>query len=179
VQDLVSVTVGAAPSGLAPLQLAGLIISIVLALVNILWTSRLARHSRRRSVEDEFWFRKVIAPGVIDKSLEFTGKWTAQLSKAQALSGPAAKRQIAECKSEGAAIISGCLCLKLYGNESYKEASTLIDEMIDAVTECLYGVTSSAISPLDADKLVRDKRESMHLTLVRLLEGMKKLQKTF
>lgn len=177
--DLVTVVVGMPHSGLTPYQWGALLLGLALGVFNLIWTTRLARQNRRRSVDDEFWFRKVIAPSVIDKTLEFSASWGAELSGARSLKPAVAKKKISQCKDEGALIVSGCLCLKLYSNESYINSSAIIDEMVDAVTECVYGVTSTAISDDDADQLIRSKKESIQMSLLKLLGNMKGLQKNF
>lgn len=176
--DDVSVFIGAMPVA-APsfVQMVATSATICLGLINISWTAYLAFIGRRRSVEDEFWFRKVIAPAVIDRSLGFSNKWGAKVQRAEKITDKASREMLAECKSEAQEILTSCVCLKLYGQKHYKSATSSIDEMVDEITEALHLLTkigADGIGPL-----LERKRASLGVATVKLLSCMKNLQKSF
>lgn len=175
------VMAGQSGPGLSTVQLIGLISSLVLGLGNLAWTLYLSRKSRLRSVEDDFWFRKVIAPEVIDRVLGFSSKWSGALSVASDLGGKKddALARINECKSEAATIVVSCFCLKLYGNELYKNSTNCIDAMVDQVTICYHAISSPGITNGDADKFGSASCNELGKQLLALLTFMKNLQRSF
>lgn len=182
VTDQINVMVGAAPSGgLTLYQSVALGITFVLALANFILTFYLTKIGRRRSVDDEFWFRKVVAPAVIDKTLVFSSKWSSELTKAAELKGNVkkTKQSLADCKNEAEEIVLGCLCLKLFSGNHYQSATNAVDAMVDEVTECFFALSSPAISASDVTKVIDSKRRAINDQMLALFKGLKGLQAQF
>lgn len=180
-QHLIKVVLDVSPSHTPVAQTVGVAASILLGLGNVIWNLYLSRKTRSRSVDDDFWFRKVVAPSVIDKSLEFSSKWSAALSGAQSVKGDgdAARAEIVRCKAEAETVILGCLCLKLYSSELFKAATGRIDNIVDEVTECYYAVSSTAIIDSEINRVVSLRRNSMAGHVLELLRSLRSLQSSF
>lgn len=177
--DAVSITIGPAiAQGLSSAQLAAFMVTFLLGIFNLAWTFYLSRLTRRRSVDDEFWFRKVIAPLLIDGLIEFSGIWISKLSGSPSRRGDkkSTRALVKECKEEAEKLLTRCLCLKLYSSSSYKEATSRIDAIVDVVTERLYAVSSSAISSADAQEVANRGTKEIGVILVEFLAGLKRLQ---
>lgn len=180
--DEVSIIVGARPpAGLTMYQLVAAIVAATIGLASIAVTIFFGIKNRNRSIDDDFWFRKVVAPFVIDNAMNFSAKWSERISKANEIRGNAKKTrsEVDDCKIESGQILINCLCLKLYDKNRYIQATNKVDAIVDSVTECFYAASSSAISNEEVTKIINSKRNEIGEALLALLSELKNMQAKF
>lgn len=177
--DEVTVSIGS--GGFDAYQWVTLAVGTFLTLVNVFLTVYNSNLARKRSVEDEFWFRRVVAPAVIDGSQIFAARWCAELARASDIKGDVeeTKRKVAQCKSECSDLVSAFMCLKLYEGNHYVLATGHIDEMVDAVTNGLYVVSNDAIEGQELARAIDENREDVQKSLIAIFGRMKEMQSKF
>ncbi len=67
------------------------VIALIISISSFFYTFYKDKKSRRRSIEDDFWIRKVLSPPSIEKLLEFTTSTTSELMH-QSLNGTLSKQ---------------------------------------------------------------------------------------
>ncbi|WP_159097459.1 hypothetical protein [Stenotrophomonas sp. SAU14A_NAIMI4_5] len=177
--EQVSISIGSSSVSIQQWVVFG--VGALLTILNLVITVVNYRMSRRRSVEDEFWFRRVVAPAVIDRAQEFALKWSTEIASSVSFRGnvKGTQAKVTECKSECSALITSFMCLKMYDSAHYISATRRADEMVDSVTECLYIISNKAFDVNEVGKKIEEKREELHASLLGIFVDMKKMQSKF